>query len=408
LKRARFIFISLTLASLVLTACGFSPEQLAADSQAPAAGATAPAPVYLTIWHAMTGLEADTLAASVSSFETANPGIQVTLQAVPADQLLSQFITAAASGGGPDLLFGPLDWIGPLANANLISSLDSQTTQIGLDRLYQTAVAAVTFKGRVFAVPTSSTLVGLWYNTDLIKTPPTDSDELLADAQKVGLALNSSFSPAAGFILGEGGQIFDGNQKAILDQGNGTAQALSWLLKASQTQNVHIDTNQASLDALFKAGKVGMIFNGDWAASDYTAALGASKLAVAPPITLLPGGKPFAPFLGTRNIYLSMSSKGATRSAALNFLAFCSQPDTQALFVKVGYIPTSSKVQTTDPIILGFMKQGQVASYLPNEAEMGAVWAPAGNMISQVLSAAAAPDAAVAAAVQAINAANHK
>ncbi len=268
----------------------------------------------------MSGAEEDTLQTIINNFQASYPGIMVNVQAVPSDQLLYKFISEATNGGGPDLLFGPKDWIGVLANTNLVAPLDGIANQVGFDRLIQSAVNANLFKGRVFAFPESSDLIALWYNSEEIKTPPNNSDELLADARQYGLAVNSGFYQAAGFIFGEGGQLFDSSQKCILNQGSGTLNALNWLLKAYATPGVHADTHSANLDALFKAGTVGMIFNGDWATSDYENALGASKLAIAPPIVMLPGGHPFAPFLETKDIFLSANSKGdACGMRRLNF-----------------------------------------------------------------------------------------
>ncbi len=96
------------------------------------------------------------------------------------------------------------------------------------------------------------------------------------------------------------------------------------------------------------------------------------------------------------------------RNAAIKFLNYFSLPETQAVFAKVGHIPTNPNVPVTDPILQGFIKQSEVAAYLPNEAEMGMVWTPTENMISQVLTGGAKPTDAIAAAVQAINTANHK
>jgi arabinogalactan oligomer/maltooligosaccharide transport system substrate-binding protein len=406
-KNIWFVARILIISAFILTAC--AP---AATTQAPAAPAatntSAPKAVTITVWHGMTGAEQDTLTQIITNFQNANPGITVNVLAVPFDQLQNKYTTEASTGGGPDLMFGPKDWIGQYANANLISPLDDIASQIGLDKLNPAAVNANKFKGKIYAFPESSDLMALWVNTSMVKTMPKDSDELLADAQQYGLALNYGFYQAAGIIFAEGGQLFDSNQKCILDQGTGTADALNLLLKAYKTPGVKSDTNGSNLDALFKSGQVGMIFNGEWATGDYVKALGADKLAIAPPITMLPGGKTFAPFLGTKNIFLSANSKGDARDAAIKFLAFFSQPDTQALFAKVGHIPTNTSVPITDPIILGFIKQSQSSTYFPNEPEMGAVWTPAGDMITKVLTAGVSPADAIAAAVTTINTANKK
>jgi arabinogalactan oligomer/maltooligosaccharide transport system substrate-binding protein len=397
----KFVFvlsILVMVSSMLLAACA---------PAAPQATATA-APVTITVWHGFTGAEADTLTTAISNFEAANPGITITTLAVPFDQLQNKFTTEASTGGGPDVFFGPKDWIGTLADANLIAPLDDLSSQLGLGNLVQGAVDANKYKGNVYALPDSSDLMALWYNKQVLPNPPTTSDELIADAATVGLAFNYGFYQAAGIIFAEGGQLFDSSQKCILDQGTGTVDALKWMLTLYSSPGVQSDTNGSNLDALFKGGKVGMIFNGEWATGDYAAALGAENLAIAPPITF-PSGKTFAPFGGVKNVYLSANSTGAAKDAAVKFMAFFGQPDTQLLFSqKAGYIPTNPNTQVTDPVVEGFIKQSQSTTYFPNEPEMGAVWTPAGDMITKVLTAGVDPATAVTDAVTTINTANNK
>ena len=111
-----------------------------------------------------------------------------------------------------------------------------------------------------------------------------------------------------------------------LDQGNSVVDALTFIKNAKGTPNVIADADGGKLDAAFKDGKVGFIFNGPWATGDYVKALGADKLGIADPITVATGK--FAPFLGTKNIFLSANS--TERGAAQAFLWFMAQPETQA------------------------------------------------------------------------------
>ena len=96
--------------------------------------------------------------------------------------------------------------------------------------------------------------------------------------------------------------------------------ALTFIKDAKGTPNVIADKDGGKLDAAFKDGKVGYIFNGPWATGDYVKALGAENLGIADPITL-PNGT-FAPFLGTKNIFLSANTQNL--SGAQAFLKFMS------------------------------------------------------------------------------------
>ncbi|RIK30027.1 MAG: hypothetical protein DCC52_06880, partial [Chloroflexi bacterium] len=195
-------------------------------TQPPAAAAA------LKLWHGQTGAEADALAEAVKKFEAANPGTTVELLAVPFDQLKNKFTTEASTGGGPDLLVGPKDWIGELAQADLIAPLDDMAADAGLNNLNKAAVDANKFQGKTWAFPESTEAVALWYNTDKVKNLPKDSTELLKLAEEVGLGVNTGFYHSMGIISGYGGKIFDDQQKCILDQGDGTVKALEWLKTA--------------------------------------------------------------------------------------------------------------------------------------------------------------------------------
>lgn len=382
-----------------------APAQPTAAPAQPTA-APAAAAVAIKLWHGQTGAEADALAEAVKKFEAANPGTTFELLAVPSDQLKNKFTTEASTGGGPDLLIGPKDWIGELSQAGLIVPLDDMREAAGLNNLNPAALEANTFQGKIWAFPESTEAVALYYNTDKVKTPPKDADELLKLAQESGFALDSKFYHTMGIFSAFGAKLFDDNAKCILDQGDGAVKALEWLKTAKDTPNVITDSQDAKLDAAFKDAQVSMIFNGPWASGDYVKALGDGKVAIAPPIKM--GEGTFAPFLGTKNVFVGANSTADAKAAAVKFLNFLSQPETQEIFVGVGHIPSNPNVKIDNPISAGFLAQTQSATYFPNEPEMGAVWTPAGDMITKVLEGQATPADAVKEACATINAANKK
>ena len=410
----------LAIVGMLLAACGGAAAPAAAPTTAPAAAAKATeapkaaAPAAATfkgapikLWHGWTGAEADTLATVVKAFEAANAGAKVELLAVPFDQLKNKYTTEASTGGGPDLLIGPKDWIGELSQAKLISSLDDYATQTGMGNLNKAAVEANKFGGKVWAFPESTEAVALYYNTDKVKTPPASADDVLKQSgDGLGLGLNTQFYNSVGFLLGGGAKLLDPTGKCILDQNPTAAAGLDWMKKAKGTPNVIADTDGGKLDAAFKDGRVAMIFNGPWAAGDYTKALG-DKVAVADPIALAGSGK-FAPFLGTKNVFLSANSKGDAQGTALGFMNFLSQPAQQESFAKIGHIPSNPNAKADSKIIQGFLKQTQNSSYFPNEPEMGAVWTPMGDAITKVLEGKADSATALKDACAGINTANKK
>lgn len=418
----KLIFSILILTMVVsLTACGGAAAPTVAPTKAPAAATAAPTkapaaptavpakPVTIKLWHSWTDVNEVAIAtAAIAAFEKANPGSKVEALVVPFDQLKSKYTTEASTGGGPDLLIGPKDWIGELTNAKLVTALDDVAKDILAD-LNPAAVDANKFAGKVMALPESTEAVVLWYNKDLVKTPPTTEAELLTVAEASGLALNTGFYHSTGLLFGFGGQLFDSTQKCLLGTGTGTADFLAFMLKAKGTKNVIADGDGGKLDAAFKDKKVGMIFNGPWATGDYSKALGADKVGIAAPIKITKTGKTFAPFLGTKNIFLSSNSKGDSQKAALALMkAFVSADVQSNQAIKAGHIPVNKNVKPADPLVAAVMVQTLSASYFPNEPEMGAVWTPAGDMITKVIEGKSQPAAAATEAADLINKANKK
>ncbi len=407
-KRSMLIVSVMIIAGMVLAACGAPPA--AQPTQPPAAQPTA-APMGVkgtaVLWHGWTGAEEETLKEVIASFQQANPEAKIDVLAVPFDQLKNKFTTEAATGGGPDLMIGPKDWIGELANAGLIAPLDEVGKDI-LAMLRPSTVEANKFKGQVWAFPESFEAVALFYNKSMIQTPPADTDAMLALAKDHGLAWNTGFYHSFGWIPAFGGQLFDANQKCILDQG-GTDKYLEFMKRVKESPGVTADSDGGKLDALFKDGKVAMIVNGPWATGDYAKALGKENIGVAPLPVVKETGKAGAPFLGTKNIFLSANSKGDSQAVALAFVKHMLSPEMQKLLAeKAGHLPANKDVTVDDPVVQGFLKQAENASYFPNEPEMGAVWTPAGDMITKVIEGKAAAADAVKEACATINQANKK
>ncbi len=414
-----FTFLCLLMiAGLMLTACGQATPTATPAPTAEAVPTEAPQPTALpqptetpepaaslTVWHGWIGAEAAALADVTAEFQAANPDVKVELVAIPSAQLQDKFTAEVTDGGGPDLLFAPGDWAGELARANLVMPLDDLAVKMDLYNLKQTVVNAGKFAGQTWAFPQSVDVVVLWYNRDLVPEPPQDAAGLLKLAETAGLGLNIDFRHAAGLLLGAGGSLFNDKLACALNQDAAIANGLAFLAQAKATPNVLVTADQSEIDAAFKAGKIGLAFGPASAATDYAQALGADKLAVTAPLTLQYGsgaGK-FAPFLETMAIYLSANSKGGP---ALDFLKHMAQPQTQAIFAKLGHIPSNPTVQAADPLSAAILVQAQSSSALPNEAEMAAVWAAADAMIAESLAGKAKPADAAAAACVTIDTAN--
>ncbi|MEV6521678.1 extracellular solute-binding protein [Longispora sp. NPDC051575] len=93
-------------------------------------------------------------------------------------ELLDRFERAARGGTCPDVLLGPHDWVGRLAGRGLIEPLTLSERQRAA--FSPDALAAMTYQGQLYGVPSTLDTVALIRNTDLAPEAPATVEELVA------------------------------------------------------------------------------------------------------------------------------------------------------------------------------------------------------------------------------------
>jgi arabinogalactan oligomer/maltooligosaccharide transport system substrate-binding protein len=382
----------------------------AALAQTPAAG-DANLTGQLTLWHGWTGAEASTLNDDILPlWQKLYPNVKVNVLAVPFDQLKNKYSTEAATGGGPDLLIGSLDWIGELASGELIKPLDDLADESWKSHYIPSTVEALVYNDKLYAVPESFEAVALFYNKDQVPTPPASTKDLEDIAAKAasgtyGFALLSNFYHPAGLFFGFGGKLFDDQKMSAIDSPE-TVKFLTWLAALKGKPGVFMQNDDAAISSLFKEGKASMVLNGPWALGDYQGALGKDKVGVAvqPKISENGDAAP-KPFLGVKNLMVNANAAADQAKLAFTFATWFTSPDSEKFLVeKAGHLPAHTGVDVSqDPIASAFVEQAKDATPLPTIPEMSQVWDPAGAMITQVLEGAKTPDAAAKEAQDKIN-----
>ena len=120
------------------------------------------------------GTEGQQTQAAINAFEKANPSIKVKIDVLSPNsttylqQLQQRFIAGSST---PDVLESDVTYPAKFAQAGWIKSLTS--LHPNMSQFFATEVAAGTYKGATYAVPWFDNPEGLFYRTDLIKTPPT-------------------------------------------------------------------------------------------------------------------------------------------------------------------------------------------------------------------------------------------
>lgn len=204
-------------------------------------GASARAAGTTTIVFAESGLgtEGAQTQKAITAFEKANPSIKVTIDVLSPNsttylqQLQQHFIAGSST---PDVFESDVTYPAKFALAGWIKPLTSLHPNMG--QFFATEVAAGTYKGVAYAVPWFDNPEGLFYRTDLIKTPPTSPAEVVSDAKaamkadkslKEGLAFEGAKYEGAitAFMTVDG--AFGGHLTAASVNTPANVAALKWL-----------------------------------------------------------------------------------------------------------------------------------------------------------------------------------
>jgi multiple sugar transport system substrate-binding protein len=185
------------------------------------------------------GTEGAQTQAAINAFEKANPNIKVSVQVLSSDsttylsQLEHDFIAGSST---PDVFESDVTYPAKFAQAGWVLPLTQ--FHVNTSQFFPTEVAAGTFNSTLYAVPWFDNPEGLFYRTDLVKTPPTSPAQVVSDAEaamkadkslKEGLAFEADKYEGAITAFLTVDSAFGGK----LDPSNintaGNAAALSWL-----------------------------------------------------------------------------------------------------------------------------------------------------------------------------------
>jgi multiple sugar transport system substrate-binding protein len=187
------------------------------------------------------GLERKATGAEIAGFEQQHPNITVIVlnlsgsSTVAEEQEENYFL---AGGPTPDVLYTDVTWPSQYARAGWITNLASLHPKTS--EFFPGQMATGEYKGGVYAIPWYINAEGLYYRTDLVKTPPTSISALVADARSA-LAKDKSLKEGLAFE----GNEYEGAVSAWLSMG---AQ-----IGASQLSDIDTPDNEASLAFMYDA-----------------------------------------------------------------------------------------------------------------------------------------------------------
>jgi arabinogalactan oligomer/maltooligosaccharide transport system substrate-binding protein len=401
-------FAAASVLLLALAGCGGKKAENtpATDTASSTPAAAKHEPVAISVWSHLTEPEVAEVK-KIADEWAAKTGNQVE---VLADQTgFQEYAAAAQAGKGPDIMYGLAhDNLGTFWKAGLLEAVPANV--INTADYEKVAIDAVSYDGKMFAVPVSMEAVALLYNKALVANPPKTWDEFMKVAKEKGFAYDiKNFYHAHGFIAGLGGYVFKNTGGGLdpKDVGLGNAGAISALKLFDEFVNVNkfmpADINGDMAKALFVGGKAGMYISGPW---DIQAAKDAKiDLGVAPMPTLS-NGKPFTPFVGVQAAFVATGS--AHKAEAWDLMKYLQEKTPVPLFKTGNRFPVQKAMANNadvkaNVLLAGFGASAANGVPMPNIPAMQTVWDPAGKAIDLVVTRKATPEKAAADAVKAIN-----
>src|SRR3989304_6355214 len=105
---------------------GLTAVALAAAAIVATASATSQQATTLTFWSTMNDEENETLKGLISSYEAANPSVNINMMVVPFDQRETKFSAAASAGTAPDIMRAEIADVANWAARSFLTDITSR------------------------------------------------------------------------------------------------------------------------------------------------------------------------------------------------------------------------------------------------------------------------------------------
>ena len=393
--------------TLALAACQGGGETADPTTDAGTTGEETTAPEMsgsLTIWADELRAEALTEIAATFQEET---GVSIEIVQKNFDDIRPEFLAAAPTGEGPDIIVGAHDWTGELVAAGVVAPIDLGATA---SQFSEVAVNAFNYDGSNFGVPYGIENIALVRNDGLTDAEPTTWDELVTAGEEAGgeypLLLQQDAEGGDAYHMypfqtSFGAPVFatDDTGAYIPELALGGAEGeafAAWLAENGANGTGVLDVNISGDIAkeAFSNGESAFIVTGPWNISAFTdAGLEVSVLPVPSA-----GGETASPFVGVQGFFVNAQSENqlVANTFLLNYVA---TPEVQtALYESGGRIPAltaaADAIAADDPIVAGFAAAGEVGVPMPSLPQMGAVWDFWGSTEADIIAGDASDPAA--------------
>jgi multiple sugar transport system substrate-binding protein len=362
--------------------------------------------VQISYWNSFSGPDGAFMTNLVNQFNAANPNIKVSQNIIPGAQYATKLGTAQAADQLPDVVQVNEDQVATQAFNHITRQMDDVVAQMGLGPNDFPEVAWKTGQvaGHAYGIPLSFVVMTMYYNDDLFKkagisAPPTNADDFAKAAAAITSGPNHGFMITTGFPVQQifqqllhqfGGAEFSADNTKATWNSDAGVQALTWMKDAQSKYSAPKLAVDADLNA-FKAGQVGMIWNGIWQLPSVTGS--SVEFAGKPAVTPQIGSQP-ATWGGAAYLALGQHKQAVDKcrdAAAAMLIRYIS--DNSIEWAKGGNVPANNKVRNSAEFKA--MPQGvlaQAAEHLvfpPPIPGIGDAFTPLGDAVGSIMAGTA-------------------
>lgn len=341
--------------TLVPAGAAATPRATVTPTRTPAPTPTPPVTTLL-VWESLPEAQAQALTKDIEAFEKIFPYYTVTLRHYDSPE---KFMTPLMAGKTQfDVVLASPVLLGSLWSAEQIAPISDFFPSTFLDSFASVTLAGATQENKIWGLSdTAGFHLLLYYNRDLVDTPPANTEELVKLAKKLQrpiLGVNS-YDPLwlLPWLSAYGGWLTNPAGRPTLDTPAMQA-ALTLYLNWQKGENSLAPlATYDEVRAQFLAGKLAFMIDGEWAIGELARA---AKInwGVAP----LPGvveegeNQAAAPLVLARYWAVSRKATGDRALAAAAFLEFVTRPERQLdRIVHFGLLPTRREA-LDDPLIV--------------------------------------------------------
>ena len=302
--------------------------------------------------------------ASINDFEKDNPNVDV--QVIPAgwDEANSKLVSLIQAKDAPDIIITGSRSLRQFAEMGAIEKLDRYMTDSFKEGRVENVLNTANINGSQYGIPLAFSSRALYYRTDLIETPPTTWDELLATAEEVtkenpgiyGFAIPTDITSGTdelfNFIYQNGGSATDedGNIKLVTTENIETLE----FLKEFNDKKIIADpvaTSRSDQAKMFQNGTLAMFISGPWDKSTLDSSAETAPYAVA----LLPAGTKMAETLVTDSF--SISSQSENKELGWKLIEYMGQFKYQNVYDEaIGFFPILKEEENEERYNTEFLK----------------------------------------------------